>query len=176
MFVYIYIYIWSNTSLMHRNTLMLAFKCSRFSSGEEEQWVGRTAVIPGVGMGVLSHSCNQKLSGSQVGSLWNVSFCLWKWSNWDIDCEFCSNLRLEPNLLSENRSEFPKSDRPHDKIAQNFLFLCYILSHGVWRRIWQPTPVLLPGKSHGWGSLAGCSPWGCKESDMTEQLHFKLTK
>ena len=29
------------------------------------------------------------------------------------------------------------------------------------RKQWQPTPVLLPGKSHGWKSLAGCSPWGC---------------
>ena len=29
------------------------------------------------------------------------------------------------------------------------------------RRQWQPTPVLLPGKSHGWKSLVGCSPWGC---------------
>ena len=33
-----------------------------------------------------------------------------------------------------------------------------------------PTPVLLPGKSHGWRILVGYSPWGCKESDMTEQL------
>ena len=40
-----------------------------------------------------------------------------------------------------------------------------------WRRKWQPTPVLLPGKSHGWRSLLGDSPWGCKESDMTERLH-----
>ena len=31
-----------------------------------------------------------------------------------------------------------------------------------WRRQWQPTPVLLPGKSHGWRSLVGCSPWGRK--------------
>ena len=29
------------------------------------------------------------------------------------------------------------------------------------RRQWHPTPVLLPGKSHGWRSLVGCSPWGC---------------
>ena len=36
------------------------------------------------------------------------------------------------------------------------------------RRQWQPTPVLLPGKSHGWGSLVGCSPWGHTESDTTE--------
>ena len=37
---------------------------------------------------------------------------------------------------------------------------------------WQPTPVLLPGKSHGWRNLVGYSPWGRKESDMTEGLHF----
>ena len=30
-----------------------------------------------------------------------------------------------------------------------------------WRRQWHPTPVLLPGKSPGWRSLVGCSPWGC---------------
>ena len=36
----------------------------------------------------------------------------------------------------------------------------------------QPTLVLLPGKSHGQRSLVGCSPWGHKESDTTEHLHF----
>ena len=41
-----------------------------------------------------------------------------------------------------------------------------------WRRKWQPTPVLLPGNFHGWRSLVGYSPWGCKESDTTERLHF----
>ena len=41
-----------------------------------------------------------------------------------------------------------------------------------WRRKWQPTPVPLPGKSHGWRGLVGYSPWGHKESDMTERLHF----
>ena len=40
-----------------------------------------------------------------------------------------------------------------------------------WRRKWQPTPVLLPGKSHGRRSLVGYSPWGHRESDMTERLH-----
>ena len=39
-----------------------------------------------------------------------------------------------------------------------------------WRREWQPTPVILPGESHGQRSLVGYSPWGCKELDMTEQL------
>ena len=40
------------------------------------------------------------------------------------------------------------------------------------RRQWHPTPVLLPGKSHGWSSLVGGSPWGCWGSDTTERLHF----
>ena len=39
-----------------------------------------------------------------------------------------------------------------------------------WRRKWQPTPVVLPGKSHGLRSLVGSSPKGHKESDTTEQL------
>ena len=38
----------------------------------------------------------------------------------------------------------------------------------VWRRQWNPTPVLLPGKSHGLRSLVGCSPLDCEESDTTE--------
>ena len=40
------------------------------------------------------------------------------------------------------------------------------------RRHWQPTPVLLPGKSHGQRSLVGCSLWGCYKLDMNERLHF----
>ena len=44
-----------------------------------------------------------------------------------------------------------------------------------WRRQWQPTPVLLPGKSHGQRSLGGYSPWGPEELDMTERLHFHFS-
>ena len=44
-----------------------------------------------------------------------------------------------------------------------------------WRRQWHPTPVLLPGISHGWRSLVGCSPWGHQESDTTERLHFHFS-
>ena len=43
------------------------------------------------------------------------------------------------------------------------------------RRQWHSTPVLLPGKSHGWRSLVGCSPWGREESDTTERLHFHFS-
>ena len=40
---------------------------------------------------------------------------------------------------------------------------------------WHLTPVLLPGKSHGWRSLEDCSPWGHWGSDTTEQLHFHFS-
>ena len=52
-------------------------------------------------------------------------------------------------------------------------WLCYILTS----KFRHPTPVLLPGKSHGWRSLVGCNPWGHEESDTTEQLpfHFSLS-
>ena len=42
------------------------------------------------------------------------------------------------------------------KLSSVWFFLGLLL----WRRQWHPTPVLLPGKSHGWRSLVGCSPWG----------------
>ena len=44
-----------------------------------------------------------------------------------------------------------------------------------WRRQWQPTPVLLPGKSHGRRSLEGCGPWGRWGWDTTEWLHFHFS-
>ena len=46
---------------------------------------------------------------------------------------------------------------------------------GKKRRQWHPTPVLLPGKSHGWRSLVGYSPWGRYESDTTERVHFHIS-
>ena len=54
-------------------------------------------------------------------------------------------------------------------------FSCLPLGAFLWRRQWHPTPVLLPGKSHGRRSLVGCSPWGHEESDTTERLHFHFS-
>ena len=49
--------------------------------------------------------------------------------------------------------------------------------YSFWRRQWQSTPVLLPGKSHGHGQrcLVGYSPWGPEELDMTDRLHFHFS-
>ena len=66
--------------------------------------------------------------------------------NWSLDWYF-----QEPNLWAQ--------------------FLYFLLS----RNAWHPTPVLLPGKSHGQRSLVGYSQWGREESDTTERLHFHFS-
>ena len=96
---------------------------------------------------------------------------------------------------SSSLAEFPMtSDGIYKKKIASFLFVSqyanknsltfnYTLEKGIiafhfslcWRRQWQPTPVLLPGNSHGRRSLVGCSPWGPEESDTTERLHFPFS-
>ena len=59
--------------------------------------------------------------------------------------------------------------------TRNLYFLFTLLSFHAQRRQWHPTPVILPGKSHGRRSLVGCSPCGREESDTTEWLHFHFS-
>ena len=66
------------------------------------------------------------------------------------------------------------------RILSNLQFYLTVMWHltlVTWRRQWHPTPVLLPGKSHGRRSLKGCSSWGRWGSDTTERLlfHFSLS-
>ena len=61
-------------------------------------------------------------------------------------------------------------------LLNNIIYLFILALLGLhWRRQWHPTPVLLPGKSRGRRSLVGCSPWGRKQSDTTERLHFHFS-
>ena len=71
---------------------------------------------------------------------------------------FMEGIKIEENIV------------PLNYLAKNW---CCSLING--RRQWQPTPVLLPGKSHGWRRLVGCSPWGRKELDATERLRFHFS-
>ena len=60
--------------------------------------------------------------------------------------------------------------------GQEAHFHIFFIPSGKPRRgWWHPTPVLLPGKSHGRRSLVGCSPWGREESDTTERPHFHFS-
>ena len=67
--------------------------------------------------------------------------------------KLCEGLSLEPSMAQGTQMFKGKQSFPR-------------------RRQWHPTPVLLPGKSHGWRSLVGYSPWGLEELDTTERLHF----
>ena len=58
---------------------------------------------------------------------------------------------------------------------ENLNHIVSTTSHSLRRKQWQPTLVLLPGKSYGRRSLVGCSPWGRQESDTTEGLHFHFS-
>ena len=69
----------------------------------------------------------------------------------------------------KKKSESSKRQNLNPLPSGNYLYSTYLV---WWRRKWQPTPVFLPGESHGQRSLVGYSPWGHKESDMTERLHF----
>ena len=85
------------------------------------------------------------------------------------------NQQMTPMMLEGDARGFPERTTSLSLISSvssvqfSILLCCLVWS---WRRQWQPTPVLLPGKSHGQRSLVGFSPWGREESDMTEPLHF----
>ena len=81
--------------------------------------------------------------------------------------------------LKENNTQI--SCRPNLKCRLLIMYILQVklniplLSISIRRRQWHPTPVLLPGKSHGQKSLVGCSLWGRSESDTTERLHFHFS-
>ena len=83
-------------------------------------------------------------------------------------------LTLEADFLSSNLTSVAHSCVTWDKVLN--LYVPKVLFPWIgkipWKRKWQPTPVFLPGKSHGWRSLLGYSPWGRKESETTERLLF----
>ena len=73
---------------------------------------------------------------------------------------------------------FPTQEKNFMSLASSALAGEFFTTSISWRRRqWHPTPVLLPGESHGWRSLEDCSPWGHEDLDTTERLpfHFSLS-
>jgi len=89
------------------------------------------------------------------------SLCLGTNSNpkWSLDeaCDWVSLVIQTVTILSAMRETLVPSLGREDLLEKE----------------WQPTPLFLPEESHGQRSLEGCSPWGCKESDMTERLTLR---
>ena len=99
-------------------------------------------------------------------------FCRkWGFSGMHICCSgtFCTQVLWQVTLLKNTQLA------PWIPYSPSNLLVIIGFPSTCWRRRWHPTPVLLPGKSHAWRSLVGCSPWGSEESDMTEWLHFHFS-
>ena len=86
---------------------------------------------------------------------------------------------LKADSLPAELQEKPKNTRVGSLSLLQGIFPIQELNWGLLLcrgRQWHPTPVLLPGKSHGWRSLVGCSPWGRQSqtrlSDFTFTFHF----
>ena len=129
----------------------------------------------------LGFSCPEFPLGSVV-----VSGCSLMAARWQVFFSFLSFLRAHWFTL-EGCNQWQLWDLLFTNMVGNIPFLNHIIrSLNVfelrstlairWRRKWQPTSALLPGKPHEQRNLVGYRPWGCKESDMTERLHFCLQK
>ena len=107
---------------------------------------------------LISHASKVMLKFSKPGfnSTWTVNFQMFK-------------LVLEK--AEESEIKLPTSAVSSKKQESSRKTSAFVL---LWRRKWQPIPVLLPGESHGQKSLVGYSPWGFKELETTERLHFLL--
>ena len=92
-------------------------------------------------------------------------------TTWPASWEICVQVKKQVRTRHGTTDWFQIGKGVHQVcILSPYLF--YLYAEYIRRRRWHPTPVLLPGKSHGRRSLVGCSPWGRKESDMVELLNW----
>ena len=104
----------------------------------------------------------QILKDDAVKVLHSICQQLWKAQQWPQDWKRSVFIPIPKKSNAKECSNYTKLHSSHTLVQ---------------RRQWQPTPVLLPGKSHGWRSLLGCSPWGHEESrhlvsNLTFIFHF----
>ena len=104
----------------------------------------------------------------------NAPSCLSCLSSADLPGWSINTLRAVASLYSSCEGHFPggasgKEPTSQYRRCKRLRFDPWVREI-PWRRAWQPTPVFMPGESHGPRSLAGYSPWGRKESDTTERL------
>ena len=113
---------------------------------------------------------DRAVKGSQLFMCWVLG--------WPLILLTCFLFPLLPTLASGTKMERGysiKEMHSFDTLTLKRKLINVTYTYSNRRRQWHPTLVLLPGKSHGWRSLVGCSPWGQEESDTTEQLHFHFS-
>ena len=110
------------------------------------------------------------LAGESQGRGSRVGCCLWGRTELDTTEATYQQQQQQQLQQQQNRRVRIEEAKQFVLFMEEFRFEPYSVAQR--RRQWHPTPVPLPGKSHGWRSLVGYSPWGHKESDTTERLHF----
>ena len=112
----------------------------------------------------LTKADHRAACANQEHRAWGVLHCA---------CWPCGTFLLMKKTLNEQgrRPQVQPSESP-PVLYEKWPLDLWSAAPIIRRRQWHPTPVPLPGKSHGRRSLVGCSPWGHEELDTTEWLHF----
>ena len=113
----------------------------------ESSWAKGRTHVPCIGRRLLIHSPTRE----DLFCVFEVSSSMNGLPRW---------LSVKESACQFRRRRSPEFDPQVGKIS--------------WRSVWQPTPVFLPGESHGQRSLAGYSPWGHRESDTTQRLSMQV--
>ena len=116
--------------------------------------------------GAVCHSLFQRICLTQ-GSNPGLLHC--KWTRYYLSHQWSPKLVWDHINLQTAKAILRKKNKAESIVCHDFK-LYYKAIVIKWRRKWQPTPVYLPGESHGQRSLVGCSPWGHTELGMTEWL------
>ena len=129
--------------------------------------------FPGKNTGVL---CHFLLQGYSWRGDWSCIFCVsLSWQVYSLPLSHLGSpaVRLGADYIKSGASQ--GAQRVKNLPAMLETCLQSLGQEDLWRREWQPTPVFFPRESHGQRNLLGYSPWGCKELDTTEWLHFFLS-
>ena len=125
--------------------------------------INSTATNIGVYMSLSILISSVCMPSNGIAGLYGSSICSFLRNRHTVLYSGCTSLHSHQQC-----KRVPFSPHPlQHLLLVDFLIAAILTSR---RRRWHPTPVLLPGKSHGWRSLMGCSPWGRRESDTTERL------
>ena len=118
--------------------------------------------------------CNHPNKAQRFRTVLDFSFMSYRKQNNNTGRSREKNISNWRKNISQEEREQTRLLVAYRHFPQRFRRMRKIVS-GNRRRQWHPTPVPLPGKSLGWRSLLGCSPWGRQESDTTERLHFHFS-
>ena len=126
---------------------------------------------------IYSHCCHQTFSERGCPYLLNQWWGLiyvepyrYTWNNSFLPMPLVNGIPLQYFCLENpmDREAWWATVHGVARVGHDWATSLSLFTFMHWRRKWQPTTVFLPGESQGWGSLVGCRPWGCTESDTTE--------